>query len=173
RLDAECVRDATLHATGRLDLTMGGPSVQHFSLSPGAHVTPVVDYSKFDWNAPGSGRRSVYRFLFRTLPDPFMDALDCADASQLTATRNVSLSPLQALALLNDTFVLRHSEILAQRALAAGSDTKALITTVYRLTLSRDPTDAEKKELTPYVERRGAVNFCRLMLNCSEFLFVD
>ena len=48
RLDAESVRDAVLQITGMLDLTMGGPSVQQFVLSPGIHVTPVVDYTKFD-----------------------------------------------------------------------------------------------------------------------------
>ena len=95
---------------------MGGPSVQQFALSPGVHVTPVVDYTQYDWDSPGSGRRSVYRFLFRTLPDPFMDTLDEADASQLTAARNESITPLQALALLNNPFVLRQSEHLARTA---------------------------------------------------------
>ncbi len=88
RLDAESVHDAILRVAGHLDTTMGGPSVQQFTLSPGVHVTPVVDYSRYDWDSPGASRRSVYRFLFRTLPDPFFDALDAADASQLTAVRN-------------------------------------------------------------------------------------
>ena len=66
-------------ARGKLDVTMGGPSVQQFTLSPGVHVTPVVDYTRYDWNSPGSCRRAVYRFVFRTLPDPFYDALDAAD----------------------------------------------------------------------------------------------
>ena len=94
RLDAESVHDAILQAAGQLDRTMGGPSVQQFGLRPGVHVTPVVDYSQYDWDRPGAGRRSVYRFLFRTLPDPFMDSLDEADASQLTAARNESITPL-------------------------------------------------------------------------------
>ena len=42
---------------------MGGPSVQQFTLSPGVHVTPVVDYTRYDWNSPGSSRRAVYRFV--------------------------------------------------------------------------------------------------------------
>ena len=94
RLDAESVHDAILAVAGQLDPTMGGPSVQQFSLRPGVHVTPVVDYSQYDWASPGSYRRSVYRFLFRTLPDPFFDALDSADASQLTAVRTESTTPL-------------------------------------------------------------------------------
>ena len=65
---------------------------------------------QYDWDSPGSRRRSVYRFMFRTLPDPFFDALDSADASQLTAVRNESTTPLQALELLNNPFVLRQCE---------------------------------------------------------------
>ncbi len=115
RLDAESVHDAILQIAGRLDPMMGGPSVKQFRLSPGLHVTPVVDYSRYEWEGPGSGRRSVYRFLFRTLPDPFFDALDGADASQLTAVRNESTTALQALVLLNDPFVLTECTQLARR----------------------------------------------------------
>ena len=66
-----------------VDWRMGGPSDRQFSLSPGVHVTPVVDYAKFNPGTTAGRRRSVYRFLFRTLPDPFMDALDCPEGSQL------------------------------------------------------------------------------------------
>src|SRR5436309_7591675 len=100
RLVAESVRDAVLQISGKVDLTMGGPPAMQFVISPGIHVTPVVDYSKFDVDSPASCRRSVYRFIFRTLPDPFMDTLDCADSSQLTAARNISVTALQALTML-------------------------------------------------------------------------
>ena len=90
RLDAEAVRDAVLAVSGKLDRTMGGPSVKHFKQSPGIHRTPKVDYTAFDPDSPGAHRRSVYRFLFRTLPDPFMDALDCPAGDQLTPSRNAS-----------------------------------------------------------------------------------
>ncbi len=59
RLDAESTHDAILKLAGRLDTAMGGPSVQQFTLSPGVHVTPVVDYTKYDWNSVGSCRRGV------------------------------------------------------------------------------------------------------------------
>src|ERR1044072_5351287 len=72
RLDAEQVRDAILLMSGRLDLRMGGPSDQQFDLQPGVHVTPRLDYTKFDLDSDAGRRRSVYRFLFRTLPDPMM-----------------------------------------------------------------------------------------------------
>src|SRR5262249_27542896 len=120
RLDAESVRDSVLLAAGKLDRTMGGPSVKQFIQKPGSHVTPEVDYFHFEVDRRENFRRSVYRFIFRTLPDPFMEALDCPDSSQLTPARNVSVSPLQALAMLNNKFMVRLSEHLAARAGKAG-----------------------------------------------------
>ena len=104
RLDAESVRDAVLAFSGRLDLRMGGPSDRQFDLKPGIHVTPKVDYSKFDPNSGLGRRRSIYRFLFRTLPDPFMDSLDCPSGDQITPVRGNSVTVQQALALLERRF---------------------------------------------------------------------
>ena len=70
------MRDSLLAISGRLDLRMGGPSDRQFGLEPGIHVTPKVDYAAFDLDSDAGRRRSIYRFLFRTLPDPFMEALD-------------------------------------------------------------------------------------------------
>jgi hypothetical protein len=173
RLDAEEVRDAVLLAAGRLDRTMGGPSVQQFNMSPGVHVTPVVDYQGFDVDRREMGRRAVYRFVFRTLPDPFMEALDCPDSSQLTQARNVSVTAPQALALLNDKFMVRMSEQLAARASKTGADLPARVSAVYRFALGRGPTPKEESLLTEYARKHGLANLCRMVLNCNEFVFVN
>jgi len=173
RLDAESVHDAILQAAGQLDRSMGGPSVQQFGLRPGVHVTPVVDYSQYDWDRPGAGRRSVYRFLFRTLPDPFMDGLDEADASQLTAARNESITPLQALALLNNPFVLRQSEHLARRLERERTDREDRIALAFELLYNRAPKADEQADLGRYALSHGLVNLCRLLFNSNEFLFLN
>jgi hypothetical protein len=173
RLDAEEVRDAVLLAAGRLDRMMGGPSVRQFNMSPGIHVTPNVDYQGFDVDRPETARRAVYRFVFRTLPDPFMEALDCPDASQLTQARNVSVTAPQALALLNDKFMVRMSEHLAARAAKAGADLPAQVGAVYRFALGREPTPKESALLTEYAKKHGLANLCRMVLNCNEFVFVN
>ena len=172
RLDAESVRDAVLQITGKLDLTAGGPSVKQFIQTPGIHVTPKVDYSSFNVDSQESYRRSVYRFIFRTLPDPFMDSLDCADSSQLTAKRNASVTSLQALAMLNNHFIVRQSEHFAERVSQAG-DLNAQIRAVYDLALGRAPTPSEAKALKTYAARHGMANTCRLILNSNEFMFVN
>ncbi|MBV8880619.1 MAG: DUF1553 domain-containing protein, partial [Planctomycetaceae bacterium] len=169
RLDAEQVRDSILQASGKLDLAMGGPSVKQFHYEdPDPGVTPKVDYGRFDVDHPDNFRRAIYRWIFRTLPDPFMETLDCPDASQLTGARNVSLTPLQAMAVLNDRFVVRQSEHLAARIAGADEVPKA-----YRLLLQRAPSASESAALGDYRKRHGLANACRVLLNSNEFMFLD
>jgi hypothetical protein len=167
RLDAEQVRDGVLQISGKLDLTMGGPSVKQFRFEdPNPDLTPKVDYANFDVDHPDNFRRSIYRYLFRTLPDPFMDSLDCADASQLTPTRNLSVTALQAMALMNDRFIVRQSEHVAAQV---GNRIEEL----YRRALQRPPTAEEARALSGYAARHGMANACRLLINSNEFMFLD
>lgn len=173
RIDAECAHDALLVAAGRLDERMGGPSDRQFSVRPGVHVTPVVNYKEFDLDSPAGRRRSVYRFLFRTLPDPFMDALDCPSGDAITPARTNSVTVQQALALWNDAFVLRQCEHLAARVQVEQPTVEAQVARAMRLTLGRPPSPGEAKDLTAYAEKHGLANLCRLLVNSNEFLFVD
>ncbi len=173
RLDAECVRDALLSLTGTMDTTMGGPSARQFIQTPGVHVTPNVDYANFDVNDPANYRRSVYRFLFRSLPDPFMDALDCPDGSQLTPNRNESLTALQALATLNDKYIVRLSQHLADGLGGHEADPGRQIDDLYRRLFGRLPDEDEAAAVADYASRHGLANACRMLINSNEFLFVD
>jgi len=184
RLDAECVRDAVVAVSGRLDLRMGGPSDRQFDLQPGIHVTPKVDYAKFDLNSDLGRRRSIYRFLFRTLPDPFMETLDCPSGDQITPARTNSVTVQQALALWNDAFIARHCEHIAARiekeVLSRQPSAEehfpvvnAQINQAVRLILCRPPTAAESRDLSEYASKHGLANACRLLLNSNEFLFVN
>lgn len=173
RLDAESLRDGVLLVAGKLDREMGGPSVKQFVESPGIHVTPKVDYEAFDIDRPEQRRRSVYRFVFRTLPDPFLEALDCPDAAQLTPVRTNSMSALQALALLHDRFMVRMSEHLAARAQGMSGDLDEQVRAVYGWTLQRQPTSRETRAVTDYAAKHGLANACRIVLNSNEFMFVN
>lgn len=163
RLDAESVRDATLAASGKLDLTAGGPSVEQFFFKD--DHSPIYDYTRFDIDSPGSRRRSVYRFLVRSAPDPLMERLDCPDPSTMTAKRNTTITAIQALALLNNPLLVKQAEYLAARA----GDVAGL----YRLALQREPLALETRVLTAYAAEHGLINAARLVLNSNEFLFVD
>ncbi len=173
RLDAECIRDAVLSVAGRLDLRMGGPSDRQFDLKPGSHVTPILDYSKFDLDSPSGSRRSIYRFLFRTLPDPFMESLDCPAGDLITPSRDNTVTVQQALAMWNDAFIARQSEHLAARLRGLGTTTSERVTTAFRLTLGRDPSVDELSEFSAYGDKHGLDNLCRVVFNLNEFVFVN
>jgi cytochrome c553 len=173
RLDAESFRDSLLLLSDTLDHRMGGPSDRQFVQSPGIHVTPVVDYQAYDPNDRSNFRRSVYRFLFRTVPDPFMEALDCPDAAQLTPQRGESLTAVQTLATMNDKFVVRQCELIADRLRSECSSTGEQVAQAFRIALCRSATPDELSAVTAYVEQHGLANACRLLVNTNEFMFVD
>jgi hypothetical protein len=173
RLDAEQVRDAILQISGCLDLRMGGPSDMQFDLQPGHHVTPKVDYTKFDVSSPEAQRRSVYRFLFRTLPDPLMDALDSPAGDQLTPVRNASVTVQQALALWNNAFVAHYAERFAMRVETQAKTLAEQVTLACELALNRPPTAEEIQDFTVYATKHGLANLCRLIVNSNEFMFVN
>ncbi|HUR46145.1 MAG TPA: DUF1549 and DUF1553 domain-containing protein [Candidatus Saccharimonadales bacterium] len=173
RLDAEQVRDSVLQVSGRLDPRMGGPSDMQFDLQPGIHVTPKVDYAKFDLDSNSGRRRGVYRFIFRTLPDPFMDALDCPAGDQLTPTRNASVTVQQALALWNDAFIARHAEHLAGRLEKETEDPAGRIQKAFTLLFSRPATSEETAEFSTFAAKHGMANLCRVLLNSNEFMFLN
>jgi hypothetical protein len=168
RLDAESFRDSLLQAAGALDPAMGGPSVQQFFFKD--DHSPVYDYARWDVDAPGGARRSVYRFVVRSVPDPFVEAMDGADPSLLTPRRGTTLTALQALAALNDPFVLRQCERMADRVRASGRDP---VEEAYRVALGRLPEAAEKRRMAEYAARHGLANACRVLVNSNEFAFVD
>ncbi len=173
RLDAEQVRDAILAVSGRLDRTAGGPSDMQFDMKPGIHVTPKVDYGKFDWDRKEGHRRSVYRFVFRTLPDPLVECLDGADASALTPKRSESVTAPQALALLNNEFVLVHAKAMAARLEKHSAERAKQIEFACRLVWGRLPSADEARLFAAYADKHGLPNLCRVLFNTNEFLFAD
>ena len=172
RLEAECIRDAILQVSGQLDLKVGGPSFKNFALSPGIHVTPNVDYAQAA-AGESENRRSVYRFLFRTLPDPFMDTLDCPAGDQLAPTRADSVTALQALAMLNNQFVVHQSEQFAARLCREVNDIEGQLKRAHQLVLNRQPAAEELEDLSAYARKHGLANACRLLFNSNEFMFVN
>ena len=173
RLDADSYRDFAHAVSGTLDLTMGGPAVKNFSMKPGPQLTPALNYNDYDWNAPGAGRRSIYRNVWRGIADPFMVSLDFPDLGLLAPTRSFSVSALQALALYNDAFVLNCSEQLAKRIAKDQTSIEAQVNGAVRCVLLRQPAPSETPTLVGYVKQHGLAALCRVLLNSNEFLFVD
>jgi hypothetical protein len=171
RLDAEQFHDALLAISGKLDPTMGGPSIQQFYFKD--DHSPVYDYARYDLNSPGANRRSIYRFIVRSVPDPFAETLDCPDANTLTPVRNVTTTALQALATLNDAFVLRQCEHFAERLQREYKTLDEQIVRAFQLTLSRPPAERERQQLATHAQKHGLASACRVLFNSNEFMFVD
>ncbi|GDY20967.1 hypothetical protein LBMAG56_23130 [Verrucomicrobiota bacterium] len=172
KLEAEAVRDSVLLVSGKLDARMGGPAFQDFIVEKPEH-SPHYEYGLHDPNDPKSHRRSVYRFIVRSQMSPFMTTLDCADPSMQVGRRNESVSALQALALLNNGFMVAMSRHFAARLDGTGTELTAKIDLAFRLALARPPTPAEQTAFVDYARQHGLPNACRLLINLNEFVFVD
>ena len=101
-----------LAVSGQLNPQLGGPSYQDFR--PFIYKT-VQYYEPLDPVGPEFNRRSIYRFWARGGKNPLLDTFDCPDPSTAAPKRRATTTPLQALALLNNSFTLRMADHLAER----------------------------------------------------------
>jgi hypothetical protein len=172
RLEAEEIRDSILAVSGKLRSETGGPGFYLFELEKIEH-SPHYEYHKFDPEDVRSHRRSIYRFIVRSQPDPFMTTLDCADSSQSTPRRHETLTALQALSLLNNRFNLVMARHFADRLRTEASTTDAQVVFAFLLVTGRAPTEEECGEMVTFAHQHGLPALCRLLFNLSEFVFVD
>jgi mono/diheme cytochrome c family protein len=169
RLESEAIHDAMLSVSGKLDPARGGPSDRPTSDEV---VHPQIT-KRSNPNDDGRRRRSIYRMVINSAKDPLEDALDCPDPSIKTPKRSVTTTPLQALSLMNNAFVLRTAGYFAERVKTeAGGDPSKQITLAYQLAFGRPPSEVELKRAVAHVRDHGLGNFCWVLLNASEFLYV-
>ncbi|MDB5978754.1 MAG: hypothetical protein JWR07_5514 [Nevskia sp.] len=148
RLDAEEIRDSLLLASGKLNDTVGGPSV--FPPVPkGLNAGNLWKVSKDqdDWN-----RRSLYIFTRRSVAYPMLDTFDMASAQQVHSKRDVTTTPLQALTLYNSDLVFQWSQALAGRVIReAGDKQSAQVNRLYQILFARNPDKFEKTTLQAFL----------------------
>lgn len=172
RLDAEAVRDTVLAVSGSLDPAMGGPGFELFRYKD--DHSPIYDHDapeKID--PPEARRRTIYRFIVRSVPNPFLECFDGVDPNTPVPVRSETISALQALALLNDPFMLAQAKAFAARLEAETADPRRRIRLAYEYALGRPPTEHELASVGAYAEKRSLASACRLLFNLNEFLFVD
>ena len=133
RLQAEAIRDAILAVSGHLDNQQFGPSVA-------THRTPFMTGRGARKSGPldGEGRRSIYLSIYRNFLSPFLQVFDMPNPFGPKGRRSVSNVPAQALALMNDPFVLQQAGVWATNTL-------------------RDPNLTEQERITAMVERSHGV----------------
>ena len=187
RLEAEAIRDGILAVSGRLNTAIGGPAVPIKSQLDGMVVIDDKTLS-----APAAGnRRSVYLVLRRAYNLSLLSVFDQPLVAVNCARRDSSAVALQSLTMMNDAFVAEQANYLAQRVvqLADGSGTK-LVPMAFRLVLARTPTASEEAIGTELLERqtrlfaagkhsrpdstqKALAQLCHVLLNTSEFLYVE
>jgi hypothetical protein len=171
RLEAECVRDAMLAVAGTLDRTVGGRGYMDFR----SHFFKGTQfYDPVEQVGPDFRRRTLYRMWARGGRNPFLDVFDCPDTSTTTPRRAATTTPLQALALMNNAFVLNMAEALADRLRSeAGDDPDRQIARAFALAFGRSPTAAESARVRPFLAANGLPALARVLFNANEFLYLD
>ena len=102
-----------------------------------------------------------------------LDTFDCPDPSAMAPKRAVATTPLQALALMNNPFVLKMSDQTEAR-LKRDADGKPgeQVQRLYELAYGRQADADELKDAVSFIESHGLAAFCRVLFNSNEFLFL-
>ncbi len=171
RLEAEVVRDATLAVAGELNPQRGGPG---FADSTQVFRSGTYTYLPGDPEGAEFNRRSIYRTWIRGGRSGLLDAFDCPDPSTTSPRRARTTTPLQALVLLNNSFVLRMADAFSARLeREAGANVDAQIKRAYQLAYGRDPSAEELAAAQAIATDHGLAVVARAIFNSNEFLYVD
>lgn len=173
RMSAEEFRDSVLAVSGKLNLTGGGAPFQDFIIEKPEH-SPHYQYHLHDPNDTASHRRTIYRFVVRSQPQPMLTTLDCADPSMSVPERDESTTALQALTQWNNRFVEAMSVHFADRLRReAPESAEKKVDLACRLATGRLPTTEERPVLLDHLNTRGEESFARVVLNLNAFVYVD
>jgi hypothetical protein len=181
RLEAECIRDAVLAVSGRLDTTMYGPGVAPY-------LTPFMSgrgRPKESGPLDGAGRRSIYLKVRRNFLSPLLLAFDYPTPFTTIGRRSVSNVPAQALVMLNNPFVAEQAALWAKRIL---SDEKRSdidrIQQMYLEAFARRASDEEIAAVNAFLDSQRLLNpademdrawtdLAHVLFNAKEFVFVE
>ena len=179
RLEAEAVRDAVLAVSGRLNPEQFGLPI--FPPLPDG-LAEEVKYDNSKWatqDGPEGRKRSVYIYQQRSMTMPFMQTFDSVVCDASRDRRQVSVTPLQALAMYNGRFANEEATHFAARVRKdAGESPVAQIQLAFKTALGREPAPEESERMQALMrsstEGSDAVAaVCRVLLNANEFVYVE
>ena len=178
RLEGEVIRDAALATAGLLNTKQGGPGV----FPPRPALSSSYNVWKKNEDPLEANRRSVYVFVRRNARYPLFESFDMPDTHESCSRRMQTVSVTQSLALMNDDMVLGWAQGLANRVKNdAGMPAKAQVERAFRLAFHRAPSERELVSGLNFLERQtkiasadaALVDFCHVLLNSNEFLYLD
>jgi hypothetical protein len=182
RLEAEAIRDAMLAVSRRLDRALAGPPIEPYRTAEDAQKR------LFQGPLDGDGRRSIYLEMTLMEPPRFLALFNQPIPKQTVGRRDETNVPDQALALLNDPFVIEMARFWSERLVADGAlCAEDRVRSMLSCALSRPPRLDEVDRLTRLVERsallRGAdgdllevqpawQDAAHAVFNLKEFIYV-
>jgi hypothetical protein len=173
RLDGETLRDAILAVSGLLNRKSGGPAV--FPELPAevkaGNWKPNSDVSE-------RNRRSVYVAVRRNLRYPLFALFDAPDRNETCSFRYPTTTAPQALALLNDEWIIKQAKAFANRVKTmAGDDDAKRIEAAFRLAYGRPPESEEREAVAKFAANPNSgdplTGVCHALMNANPFLYID
>jgi hypothetical protein len=160
RLEVEAWRDTLLAVSGKLDPTMGGPTLD---LKNNNH------------------RRTVYAKISRHELNGMLRLFDFPDANVSAAERTRTTVPQQQLFVLNSGFIIDQAKAFAARVLGGNNDLTRQIESTYQLAFGRSPTDPELQLAQAYLSEEKAKEdklsrweqYCQAILASNELMYID
>lgn len=180
-LDAESIRDAMLAISGKLDRKQ-----------PEGHPFPPVSQWTFTIHYPfhavyESSHRSVYLMIQRSRKNPYLNLFDAADPNISTAERLPTITPTQALFLMNAPFVHEQAAAWVEVLKKTIPDETQRLKLAFVQATGSEPTEVELKDaqdfLQSYKQQLGDPSpagelaawnaYARVLLTSNGFLYVD
>ncbi|MGC1273687.1 MAG: DUF1553 domain-containing protein, partial [Planctomycetaceae bacterium] len=166
RLDAESIRDAMLVVAGTLTGCDGGKTFADDLAADYGFTTKATC-------------RSIYLPVFRNALPELFEAFDFADPSTVTGRRTTSTIPQQALFMMNSPFVIEQAGAAASHLIAAGQSQDEALSSAYRATLGRGPTDVERQAVREFLandEKQGESSWAivfQALFASPEFRYLE
>jgi len=163
RLSAEALRDQALAATNLLNLEQFGPAVLPVYVEP---KKPELDKNKKpekiekDRASPivEAHRRSIYLRVERKNINPTFETFDHAARFIASSQRGRTNTPLQALAVMNETEFVEATNALASGMAAVSGGSAEELRWAFRKMLARNPSDAEFAALSDFYRATRAAH---------------
>jgi hypothetical protein len=151
RLEAEALRDSMLAVAGRLDLTppKGSPVERSGEGNVGFRFRAGGD------SAASETHRTIYLPIIRDLVPEVLTLFDFPDPSLIIGERATTTIPAQSLYLMNNPFVIRQAESLAESLIVSSDDDAGRVTRAYQLCFSRPPSERELRSAQKFLEDYG------------------
>ncbi|MDP1589409.1 MAG: DUF1553 domain-containing protein, partial [Prosthecobacter sp.] len=124
----------------------------------------------------------VYLMTKRLTAKPYLQTFDGPDANVCTATRDSSVTALQALYFVNDDFLHEQADMFAKKLVKEHTNDIQRLDQAFCMSLARQPNNEERELMLQHLQTvRGNVkdeaaawaSVARSLFRLNEFLYLD